>query len=219
MSSLALMRWLEGSPERYDAGMRILTFGRVGSLHAAVSNSAAAKPGARVLEIGCGSGSVTMLLAERGATVTAIDQSPEMLEQAKARLGQAAVAQVVWHEQTASEIDALPRDAYDAVVLCLCLSDMSVEERGFVLRESAARLAPGGKLIVADEVWAPSGLRRALQIVWRVPHSVLGWLLVGSLSKPIPDLASELRAAGLDVSSERRFLLGSLALVEARRCR
>ena len=27
MSSLALMRWLEGSPERYDAGMRLITFG------------------------------------------------------------------------------------------------------------------------------------------------------------------------------------------------
>jgi demethylmenaquinone methyltransferase/2-methoxy-6-polyprenyl-1,4-benzoquinol methylase len=89
MSSLALMRWLEGSPERYDAGMRTLTFGRVERLHAAVAMAAVPddEAGVRVLEIGCGTGAVTALLVSRGAAVTALDQAPEMLEQAKARLG------------------------------------------------------------------------------------------------------------------------------------
>jgi demethylmenaquinone methyltransferase/2-methoxy-6-polyprenyl-1,4-benzoquinol methylase len=217
MSSLALMRWLEGSPERYDTGMRLLTFGRVAALHVAVANAAIDKPGARVLEIGCGSGSVTTLLVARGASVTAIDQSPDMLEQAKTRLGQAAVPQVEWLEQTASEIDGLPKDAYDAVVLCLCLSDMSADERDFVLRESAARLVAGGRLIAADEVCAPWGWRRTLQVLWRVPQAVLGWLLVGSLSQPISELAAELLEAGFAVRSERGFLLGSLALFVAER--
>ena len=40
MSSLALMRWLEESPERYDAGMRLLTLGRISKLHAAVAAAA-----------------------------------------------------------------------------------------------------------------------------------------------------------------------------------
>lgn len=219
MSSLALMRWLEGSPERYDAGMRILTLGRVASVHAAVAAAAVVKPGARVLEIGCGSGSVTALLVERGARVTAIDQSPDMLEQARERLGAGADSPVEWLEQTASEIDALPKGAYDSVVVCLCLSDMSAGERDFVLRNSVERLAPSGRLIAADEVRAPAGWRRALQLLWRVPQAILGWLLVGSLSQPIPDLAAELREAGFDVTAERRFLLGSLAVIEAERRR
>ena len=82
MSSLALMRWLEGSPERYDAGMRLITIGQVARLHEAAADAAVAKPGDRVLEIGCGTGSVTALLVARGARVTALDQSPDMIEQA-----------------------------------------------------------------------------------------------------------------------------------------
>lgn len=215
MSSLALMRWLEGSPERYDAGMRMLTLGRVSALHTAVAVAAARKPGDRVLEIGCGTGTVTALLQARGARVTAIDQSPEMLEQARARLAGDAAPPVEWREQTASEIDAMPRAGYDAVVLCLCLSDMSTSERAFVLRESGLRLAPGGVLVAADEVRAPKGWRRLVQLLWRGPQAALGWLLVGALSRPIPDLGAELRAAGLRPAREQAWLLGSLGLVEA----
>jgi ubiquinone/menaquinone biosynthesis C-methylase UbiE len=211
------MRWLEGSPQRYDAGMRVITFGRVSALHAAVALAATSKPGERVLEIGCGTGTVTALLQARGARITAIDQAPEMLEMAKARLGTAGAPPVEWLERTASEIDALPTQAYDAVVLCLCLSDMSPSERAFVLRESALRLARGGRLVAADEVRAPAGWRRAVQWLWRIPQAALGWLLVGSLSRPIPDLAGEIRDAGMRISHEQEWLVGSLALIEAER--
>jgi ubiquinone/menaquinone biosynthesis C-methylase UbiE len=223
MSSLALMRWLEGSPERYDAGMRLLTFGRVSAVHAAVVGAAVSGPGAQVLEIGCGTGAVTAQLHASGARVTAIDQSPEMLEQAKARLRARADADstvpVEWLEQTASEIDSLPEEVYEAVVICFCLSDMSESERGFVLRESALRLVRGGRLVVADEVRAPAGWRRALQRLWRIPQAALGWLLVGSLSRPISGLAGEIREAGLSISRRQGWMLGALELVEAERPR
>jgi demethylmenaquinone methyltransferase/2-methoxy-6-polyprenyl-1,4-benzoquinol methylase len=214
MSSLALMRWLEGSPERYDAGMRALTFGRVSQLHSAVATAGVRNAGDRVLEIGCGTGTVTALLVARGAKVTAIDQAPAMLEQARARLGASTVD---WREQTASEIDSLPRGAFDAVVLSLCLSDMAASERAFVLRESAERLAPGGRVVAADELRAPSGWRRAGQLLWRGPQAGLGWLLVGSVSRPLSDLSGELRAAGLRIIAEQRWLLGTLGVVVAER--
>ena len=215
MSSLALMRWLEGSPERYDAGMRWITFGRVEALHQAVAKAASTEPGTRVLEVGCGTGAVTELLRARGARITAIDQSPEMLEIAGARIGAAADATVEWREQTASEIDALPAHAYDAVVLCLVLSDMSPSERAFVWREAALRLAAGGRIVAADEVWAPTGWRRAAQRLWRIPQAALGWLVAGSVSRPVPDLVAELRAAGLEIRAEASWMLGMLGLVVA----
>ena len=215
MSSLALMRWLEGSPERYDAGMRFVTFGKVTKLHAAVA--AFAKPGDRVLEVGCGTGTVTRQLLARGADVTAIDQSPEMIEQARQRVGEGFTGQVAWLEQTAAEIDGLADAAYDAVVLSLCLSDMSTSERAYVLRECARVVRPGGRIVVADEVRAPRGLRRAAQLLWRLPQALLGWLLAGVVSRPIADLPGELRAAGLDPRHEQRWLFGSLALVAAER--
>jgi len=214
MSSLALMRWLEGRPGRYDAGMRALTFGRIEPLHAAVAEAAVRKPDDRVLEIGCGTGGVTARLRARGARVTAIDQAPEMLEQARARLADDDA--IEWIEQTAAEIDRLPPARFDAVVLCLCLSDMSASERAFVLREAVLRLSPGGRIVAADEVRA-TGWRGALQWLWRIPQAALGWLIVGSLSRPIRDLAGELRAAGLRAGESRTWLLGTLELVVGER--
>lgn len=76
MRSLALMRWLESAPERYDAGMRVITLGRVTAVHAAPAEAPTPSPDARILEIGCGTGAVTERLVVRGAQVTALDQAP-----------------------------------------------------------------------------------------------------------------------------------------------
>jgi demethylmenaquinone methyltransferase/2-methoxy-6-polyprenyl-1,4-benzoquinol methylase len=214
MSSLALMRWLEAAPERYDAGMLVITLGRVVALHQAVAEAAAPKPGARVLEIGCGTGAVTARLVERGAEVTALDQNPEMMDRARERL-EGAQGSITWLERTASEIDALDPGAFDAVVISLALSEMSAAERRYVLREAARRLVRGGVLAVVDEVRPARGWQRVLFALLRGPQALLGWLLAGSVSRPLPDLAGEVRAAGFEVRVERRWLLGSLALVAA----
>ena len=213
MSSLALMRWLESAPARYDAGMRLLTLGRVGRIHALVAG--AVDDGDSVLEIGCGTGAVTARLVARGARVTALDQSPEMLERARARLASAPAESVVWMENTASEIDALPEAGFDAVVASLSLSEMSAQERSFVLGEARRRLRSGGVLVVADEV-RPRGWRRGLHTLLRAPQALLGWLLAGSLSRPIAGLSDEIRQAGFETIREDRFLLDSLAVVVAR---
>jgi demethylmenaquinone methyltransferase/2-methoxy-6-polyprenyl-1,4-benzoquinol methylase len=217
MSSLALMRFLESAPARYDTGMRILTLGRVSRLHDTVARAAARSPGVRLLEIGCGTGAVTERLVARGAAVTALDQSPEMIEQGRARLVAAPPGAVTWVERTASEIDALPEQSFDAVVVSLALSEMSAPERRFVLRQAARRLRPGGVLAAADEVRPRSLWKRALHLVLRGPQALLGWLLTGLVSRPIPDLAKEVRQAGFEVRGEERWLLGSLAAVIAER--
>lgn len=214
MSSLALMRFLESAPERYEAGMRAITFGRVEPLRDALAR--AVPHGSRVLEIGCGTGAVTRRLVERGARVTAVDQSPDMLEQARERLGAVAPG-VELVERTAAEIDALPEGGFDAVVASLCLSEMSAAERSFVLREAAKRLRPGGILAVGDEVIPDGRGERLLYRLLRAPQALLGWLLVGSVSSPLCELEREVRAAGFKIQSERRWLLGSLAALIAER--
>ncbi len=216
MSSLALMRWLESAPQRYDAGMRWLTLGRVSRLHASLAEAAAPKPGAAVLEIGCGTGAITARLIERGASVTALDQNPEMLEQARAKLRDASGA-VTWIERTASEIDALPEAGFDAAVAGFCLSEMSAAERAYVLRELAVRLRPGGVLAVADEVRPRSTWQRVLHALLRGPQAALAWLVVGTLSHPIPDLAAEVADAGFSIRRERHWLFGRYAVLIAER--
>ncbi len=209
------MRWLESAPSRYDVGMRVLTLGRVSRLHDAVAEAAAWVPGARVLEVGCGTGAVTSRLVARGARVVAIDQNPEMLERARARLADAPSDAVTWLERTASEIDTLTPRGFDAVVASLCLSEMSSGERAFVLRAAARRLPPGGVLAVDDELRPRRLWQRVLWALLRAPQVMLTWLVAGSTSRPIPDLAEEMRVAGFQVRREQRWFLGSLGVVVA----
>ena len=49
-----------------------------------MTDFASIKPGDRVLELGCGLGRYTMLLAERGVAVEGLDLSPQLLEQLQA---------------------------------------------------------------------------------------------------------------------------------------
>jgi len=219
MSSLALMRLLESAPQRYDAGMRMLTLGRVERLHEIVAEAAATAEGGHVLEVGCGTGTVTARLVALGARVTALDQSPEMLEQARARLAEqpASEGSVEWQERTAAEIDGFPAASFDAAVVSLCFSDMAKSERAYVLHELARVLRPGGVLAVADELKPRGRAARALALALRAPQALLAWLAVGSTSRPIADLAAELRAAGFRVHAERRFLLGTLGTLIAER--
>jgi ubiquinone/menaquinone biosynthesis C-methylase UbiE len=205
------MRWLESAPRRYEVGMRLITFGRVNRVHAFLAEAAARRPGGRVLEIGVGTGAVAARLLARGAHVTGLDQQPEMLELARERLADAPPQALDLLECTAAEIDRLPARAFDAVVASLSLSEMSRHERDYVLREAARRLRAGGVLAVADEVRPRGTLRRILFALLRGPQAALAWLIAGAVSRAIPDLASEIRAAGFRIREERRWLCGSLA--------
>jgi hypothetical protein len=81
-----------------------------------------------------------------------------------------------------------------------------------VLRAAVKRVREGGRVVVADEVFAARGWQRVLQRILRGPQCLLAWLLAGGVSKPVPDLRAELETAGLDVTCEQRWLYGTLAL-------
>jgi demethylmenaquinone methyltransferase/2-methoxy-6-polyprenyl-1,4-benzoquinol methylase len=209
------MRWLESAPRRYDDGMRLITLGRVSRVYDAVADSVRASGARDVLEIGCGTGAVTKRLIEAGARVTAVDHNPEMLEQARSRLRDAGPGSVEYLEKTAAEIDALDAASFDAVVASLSLSEMSAQERSFVLGQAARVLRTGGLLVVADEVRPGAVGKLVLYTLMRVPQVVLAWLVAGSISHPIADLRAEIAAAGFRVITESRWLLDSLAVVGA----
>ena len=74
MSTYVLMKVLESTPERYDRGIRILSGGAIDRVYEEIARRAAA-PGRRVLDLGCGTGGVTLTCAARGAAVVGIEDA------------------------------------------------------------------------------------------------------------------------------------------------
>lgn len=72
------------STSKWDAG----DYARVGAFVAELGEAALdlldAQPGELILDIGCGEGTLTQKINERGATVLGIDNSPEMIAAARA---------------------------------------------------------------------------------------------------------------------------------------
>ena len=112
------------------------------------------------------------------ARVVAIDKSPEMVKTA----GERATAEDILdsgsiNQNTAMEADRLFQDAeFDAVVLSLVMSELTKEERSWVLDQCARILKPGGMLLVADEFWPRSFLRRIPFSVLRFPIHLVTYL-------------------------------------------
>jgi ubiquinone/menaquinone biosynthesis C-methylase UbiE len=104
---------------------------------------------ADALDIGCGTGSLSLLLAEQGWRVTGVDFSPAMIKQAEAKAAAAG------HRITFSVMDAafpdLPPQSYDAII-CRHLLWM-LPEPTQVLERWLRLLRPGGRLILIEGFW------------------------------------------------------------------
>jgi S-adenosylmethionine-dependent methyltransferase len=107
--------------------------------------------GSSVIEVGCGSGSATVAMAEQGAKVFAIDVHKEALEAAKLRARAHRVTSVSFVEGNAQELKKLvPDGKFDLIVFVAVLEHMNYEERKNSLR-AAWEILPKGKHIVITE--------------------------------------------------------------------
>ncbi len=110
--------------------------------------------GSRVLEVGCGVGAQTLVLAERspGARITSIDLSPESLTLAERRLTAAGHQDCVF---LAADVYDLPHadgelvaGGFDHVFVCFVLEHLARPVEA--LRALGAMLRPGGTLTVIE---------------------------------------------------------------------
>jgi len=76
--SYVLMKILESAPSRYDKGINLITLGKMSQAYAYLASRIA--KGWIVLDIGCGTGAMTIRAAHRGAHVVGIDINAQMLE-------------------------------------------------------------------------------------------------------------------------------------------
>lgn len=118
------------------------------------------RPGARVLEIGCGTGTESLWMAMRGATIEAIELSKERFEVAKARkavvesdLGRKLACEFV----NGSLLDIDAAEQYDIVWMEQAFHHL--EPRDEVVDKIAGLMKPGGHVVVSEA----NGLNPLLQ--------------------------------------------------------
>jgi S-adenosylmethionine-dependent methyltransferase len=112
----------------------------------------AARPlsGARVLEIGCGTGSATVALAEQGARLTAVDLCERSVAVARRRCELHEVEADFVLGNAAEVLEKLARERFDFVVFYASLEHMTFEERAVSMRKAWELLAPGDLWCVVE---------------------------------------------------------------------
>jgi SAM-dependent methyltransferase len=99
----------------------------------------------RVLELACGTGQWTRLLAGRGHHVTAVDGSPEMLARARERVTGLDVEFI-----EADLFSWEPPRAFDTVFFCYWLSHVPAERFADFWGRVSQALLPGGRACFVD---------------------------------------------------------------------
>ncbi|MGW3358895.1 class I SAM-dependent methyltransferase [Streptomyces bungoensis] len=113
---------------------------------------------ADVLDLGCGTGSLSLLAAEQGHRVTGVDGSPAMVERARAKL--AGRDAVVLHGEAAAP--PVGEQRFDVVLVRHVL--WALPDAARALRHWRTLLRPGGRFVLVEGVWgtvSPVGIPAA----------------------------------------------------------
>ena len=126
----------------------------------------------KLLDVAAGSGNATLPLAAAGASVTALDLTPGLLETGRKR-GKAAGLEITWVE---GDAEALPFDAGAFEIVTSAVGVQFAPRHAQVASELVRVLQPGGRLLLIN--WTPEGL--------------IGQFLraIGGQMPPPPDFAS-----------------------------
>lgn len=151
---------------------------------------------AEVLDVGCGGGLLSEALASRGARVTALDLSPEVLEAARLHLYESGL-KVDYREQSVESLaDECPA-RFDAITCMEMLEH--VPDPASVVEACARLLKPGGRLFLSTLNRTPAafglaivGAEYLMRLLPRGTHRYAQFI------RP-SELAGAIRGAGLEL--------------------
>jgi demethylmenaquinone methyltransferase/2-methoxy-6-polyprenyl-1,4-benzoquinol methylase len=217
----------------YDRYANLLSFGQDPRWRRFLVSLLPVGPDDTVVDVACGTAAVALeLVRQKGCSVVGVDQSPEMLEQARARLLRAAAtARVRLVEATAAELP-FEDAAFDGLTSAYLLRYLDDLPAG--LAELARVLRPGATAALLDFGVPPAPLPRAAWNLWvdaglpSLGRAISpGWHEVGRFLGssirdfderwPVPRLVGALREAGFDDVRARRLSLGGCTVLWGRR--
>lgn len=195
MGRLSRIAWdaeAEGFDDEPDHGLRDPV---VRDAWRALLTSALPAAPARVADLGCGTGTLALLLAEEGYTVDGVDFSPVMVRRARDKAaGATGVSFVV---ADAAE-PPLTTAAYD-VVLCRHVL-WALPDPAAALARWHELLAPGGRVVLVEGSWSTGAGLTAEETVALVEGSGLRAAL-----RRLPEAVYW----GRDIADERYLVVGS----------
>jgi len=137
----------------YDILMKILTLGRDKKLRQLELDIAKINEGNYVLEVGCGTGTLSLLAKDRTGTsgkVCGIDAASEMIQRAKMK----ASRQNKDVEFQVGDISMIPYDnnKFDVVLCSFMIFHLSSEKRGKGFNEIFRVLKSNGAIVIVDTI-------------------------------------------------------------------
>lgn len=196
MSSSVFMKVLESAPHRYDRGILMITRGRIKGVYLKIAEMVAG-PGKRILDMGCGTGNVSLACAERGGKVVGVDLNAEMLEVARQKAIAAGLEdRVELLELGVAELIGSVEGGFDAAVACLTFSELTPDERTYALAVVHSLLKPGGVVVIADESLPNDSLKRFIHRLARLPAAVSAYIVTQTTTRPLEGAIGLLQGAG-----------------------
>jgi ubiquinone/menaquinone biosynthesis C-methylase UbiE len=192
----------------YDATVRIAT--REQPFRRALVEQTAARDGARIIDLGCGTGTLAITLAKRypAARVTGIDPDMQALAIARDKLRAAGIRVSLQRGRA----EALPfADAsFDRVVSSLLFQHLDLEQKLAALREARRVLKPHGEMHVAD--WGRPA-NAAMSIAFLAVQLLDGFrTTTESVSGRLPELFAHAGFAAVRETTSFDTLVGTLRL-------
>jgi SAM-dependent methyltransferase len=122
------------------------------------------RPGHHVLDVGCGTGTDAIFLAQHGIQVTAIDLSPAMIARAQSKVDDHGLAgSVRLSAMDVAELHRLPADEFDGIVSSYAALNTFPTLTQFAA-DAARLLRPNGRMILhllnGGSLWEWAGLMR-----------------------------------------------------------
>jgi ubiquinone/menaquinone biosynthesis C-methylase UbiE len=131
---------------------------------AAVLEVAGVQPDTQVVDLGCGTGQISLPLARRGARVLAVDVSPAMIRQLESEAGRAGVTSLEGLAMPIEELN-LPDQSVDLIVSSYALHHLRDADKARLVSSAFRWLRPGGRLVIADMMFGRGGSSRDRAII------------------------------------------------------